>query len=207
MELFARKDQQVETHGTCELFIVKGASTQSFYFATSSFEMDGVRWQPQMRKGSVIDASVTRAANRATVDLQNVDTVLGVEFVQLRKFLFGAEIKIGRYWRDLNSGVEDHKRFLTGMVVGVEASQEVVRLTAASDCYSGVSVGPVRRVTRLCPWRPFKGRECGYIGVESVCDFTFTGPGGCDTRHGPIVKLARFGGAPYLDTRAKLFAF
>jgi phage-related protein len=85
----------------------------------------------------------------------------------------------------------------------MDVGEQSVRLTAVADCYSGVSVGPNRRVTRLCQWQ-YKGPECGYKGPEPTCNFLLNDAGGCEGRHGNPLKFARFGGFPFLDNSAKL---
>jgi hypothetical protein len=198
--------RNIESHSTLQLFVVTGATSRSYYFATAALQFNGVVWQPSLRRISEIRSSIQRAANQASLDLQNVDTNLGVELLAIRQFIFGAEAKVGRYWRDGDSGAEFHKVLLTGVVTGLEIGETAVRLTVVADCYSGVSVGPNRTVTRICQWAihgAFKGPECGYVGPESVCNGLLNDAGGCEGRHGDPLKFAKFGGFPYLDNAVK----
>lgn len=199
MEALNRPDGQIETHSTLELFLITGAETRSFYFATASLSFNGVIWQPQLRKTPEISSSLLGEVDEAVCELQNVDTVLGSEFANLERQLSGAEAKVGRYWKDLERGAEWHKVLLTGFVEEPGDDELTAKLTIISDVYSDVSVGPLRRVRRLCQWRPFKGFECGHTGPESVCDYTLNGTGGCHGRHGDPLKFARHGGGPFLD--------
>jgi hypothetical protein len=202
MDSLNRQDVNIETHSTLQLFVISGAQTRSYYFATAGLNFGGLVWLPQLRKTGEIRSSITRAANRATLDLQNVDNSLGNEFLFLQQYIFAAEARVGRYWKDIERGTEFHKVLLTGPVVGIDIGEQSVRLTVVADPYSGVSVGPNRRVTRLCQWK-FKGPECGFVGAPSVCNFLLNDSGGCEGRWGTPTKFARFGGFPFLDNNAK----
>src|SRR5262245_61667109 len=101
MEALGRPGARFEFHGTLELIIFNGAETRSFYFATGTFNFGGIIWQPQLRKTPEITFTISGAPDQATVEIQNVDTVIGREFASLERFMFGAEAKVGRYWRDL----------------------------------------------------------------------------------------------------------
>jgi hypothetical protein len=203
-DLLARKDKNLETHSTLELSVIGGAIPQNYYFATAKIEAGGIVWQPQLRKVSSIKASLTRTTNQATVDLQNVDTVLGLEFTRIQDYLSGATAKVGRYWKDHDSGSVFHELFLSGIVAVPPVSQDVVSLTVVADMYSGVSVGARRRMTRICQWRFRQEDTCGYDGVETECNLLINSNDGCQGRHGDPLKLARYGGHPYIDPSAKL---
>jgi hypothetical protein len=204
MDLLKRKDKQIETHSTLQLAVFGGAVPQYYYFASARLDALGIVWQPHLRQVSSIKASLTRTAHQATLDLQNVDQVLGIEFTRMQDYLSGAEAKVGRYWRDLDSGAAFHKTLLAGLVTVPPVSEDVVSLTVVSDAYSGVSVGARRRVTRMCQWR-FKGQECGYTGTEGICNFLINDAGGCEGRHGNPLKFARYGGFAFIDPSVKLF--
>jgi hypothetical protein len=203
-ELLARKNKRLESHATLQLSVSGGALSQNYYFATAELNADGIVWQPQLRRAGAIKASLTRTATQVTLELQNVDTVLGIEFTQIQDFLFGATAKYGIYWRDLDSGAEFVDTMLTGVVAGLDVAQDVVTLSAVSEPYSSVSVGATRRVTRSCQWRFKQSDTCGYVGAETVCNLLINDAGGCQGRHGDPLKRAKFGGFAYIDSRAKL---
>lgn len=202
MEMIGRPDQNIRSHSTLELFIVTGAEDKTYHFATGQVVIDGVTWQPQLRETTEIRNSIKRATNRGTVDLQNVDTVLGVELARLKDYLTGADAKMGRYWENPDTGQIEHEVLLTGVIAGLEVNERVAGLVIAADTHSGTSVGPIRKVRKLCQAR-YKGPECGYRGAEARCDYTLNGSGGCHGRHGNPLKFAKHLGAPYLDNAAE----
>lgn len=208
MDLLRRKDKQIETHTTVSVTINNGDILRTYCFASAALTIDGAVYAPQLRQGSQIKSSLTRASDQATVDLQNVDTELGREFLSLGSSLYGAEMKIGRFWRDLISSGEFHKVMLTGPLVGMELDEDTVRLTAVSEPYANVSVGASRRVTNLCQWQFRNPPTCGYAGSLLTCNFMLNDTGGCEGRHGGGVgdslKRAKFGGFPYLNSKSRL---
>lgn len=210
MDLLSRRDKRVESHTTLQIHIEDGDILRDYYFASAALMINGAQWAPQLRKGSQIKSSLARAADQATVELQNVDTELGREFLSLGFSLYGAESKIGRYWRDLDSGLDFHKVLLTGPLVGLQIDENVVTLTAVSEPYAQVSVGASRRVTGLCQWQFRNPNTCGYAGSLLTCNFNLNDAGGCEGRHGGGVgnslKRAKFGGFAYLNSKSRLVA-
>jgi len=200
-----RPDSQISEHSTLELFVVIGSfDIRSYYFATATLNFGGVTWQPQLRKTDDIEFDLTSDGDEAVLELQNVDGLLGIEFVNLQQYLFGAEARVGRYWKDLDRGAEWHEIFLTGFVVGIDPGEMVMQLKVVADMYSGVSVGPLRSIQRACPLL-YKGLVCGRPASDPpTCDYTLNGAGGCDGRWGSTNKFVRFGGAPYIDTNLGL---
>ena len=198
-EALNRPDAQIATHSTLEMFVVIGAETRTYRFATAGLAFNGINWLPQLRETSEINSDLSSEGDEITLDIQNVDTLLGVEFLNLQRYLSGAEVVMGRYWKDLDKGADWNDVLFTGLVAGLEPDEQVVKLTAVSDVYSGVSVGPLRKVRRLCPFL-YKGFECGRPPTDPpTCDYTLNGAGGCDGRWGSTNKFVRQGGAPYLD--------
>lgn len=206
--LLARPDKQVESHTTLQIAIDNGDILRTYYFATSELNYKGVTWQPQLKDGSQIKSSLTRASDQATAELINVDTALGQEFLGLGQNLYGAETRIGRYWKDLVSGGEYHKVLLTGPIVGFNVDENVIQITAVSEPYANISVGATRRVSLSCQWQFRNPNTCGYNGSLLICDFTLNGTGGCEGRHGSGVgaslKRAKFGGFAFLDSSSRL---
>src|SRR5262249_47501173 len=147
---------------------------------------------PQLRKSPEITSSLTSQVDNAVAELQNVDTILGSEFASLERFLFGAEVKVGRYWKDLERGAEWHHIFLTGLVQDIDDNENTARLTIISDIYADLSVGPLRHVRRRCQ-TDYKSDECGRPKTDpfTACDKTLNGYGGCDGRWGSTQKVAR----------------
>lgn len=202
-DALARSHTNIETHSTLEISIPSIAgSFINYYWATAKISILGVTFDPQLRATGVARTSLTRAADRVEVSLQNADAVLGVNLLQIQELLAGAEVKFGRYWRD-DSGAEFHKVLLTGVVAGVAVDENFVRLTLVSDAYAAVSVGASRRVARNCQWR-FRGPDCGYAGAELFCNFLLDDSGGCEGRHGTPLKRAKFGGMVYIESKSSV---
>jgi len=201
MEALGRPGSRISAYGTLELFIVNGAETKSYYFATASLKFNGIAWQPHLRKTPEITSSLTAEPDAAIVELQNVDTILGTEFANLERFLFGAEAKVGRYWQDLERGDEWHKVFLTGLVDDIGDDEMAARVTIVSDIYSDVDVGPTRNIRRLCHAQPYKGFECGSTSNLPTCPRTLAA---CQARHPGSDAFARHMGAPYLDNKVQI---
>lgn len=208
MTLLARKDKQIESHTTLQVAINNGDIVRNYYFASSTLTLDGTVFAPELRQGSQIQSSLTRASDSATVELQNVDTDLGREFLSLGNALYGADTKIGRFWRDLVSGGEYHKVLLTGPLVNMEFDENAVKITAVSEPYANISVGAFRRVTNLCQWQFRNPNTCGYAGSLLTCNFMLNDTGGCEGRHGggvgATLKRARFGGMAFLNSKSRL---
>lgn len=206
--LLARKDKQIKSHTTLEVFVNTTTFVKSYHFATARLEFDGIVWLPQLRKGPPqIRSSLTRAADSGTVELQNVDTEIGREFLSLGESLYNAQAKIGRYWFDLESRVDPyHKVFLTGVLQGLSGDENLARLTAVADPYAEISVGASRRVTTLCQWDFRNPLTCTYNGSLRTCNFHLNNANGCDGRHGAN-KEEKFGGFAYLSSKSRLRAF
>ncbi len=204
MTLLARRNKQIESHTTLQVKVDTADLMRSYYFASSSLFFQEIEWEPLLRRASQIRSSLTRASDSATVELTNTDTALGIEFLGLGQSIYGAETKIGRYWKDLESGAEYHKIFLTGVIVGLRVDEQSVQLTAVSEPYAQISVGATRRVVPMCQFTFRNPQTCGYNGSLLVCNFLLNNAGGCDGRHGNPLKFAKFGGFAFLNSGSRL---
>lgn len=205
-EMMARKDKRIESHSTLRLIIDNGDILRAYYFASARLTIDGVEYQPELRRSSRIKASLTRAADAGDVEIQNVDTEIGKEFLALGEAIYGAEAKIGRWWRDLTSGWEDHKVFLTGPVVGFDPDENVVRLRAVSEPYANISVGARRVIDPLCQAVYRDPSTCGFSGPGlPTCNLMLNHADGCKGRHGltPTLERAKFMGQPFVNAASR----
>jgi hypothetical protein len=200
-EALARPFGQLSSYSTLELIVDIGAGFRSYYLATASLTFNGVIWQPALRQTAEITANLAADASEAAIEIQNVDTLFGIEFVAIEEFLSGAEARVGEYWKDLDRNAEWHEILLTGLITGLDVNEQSAQLTIIPDLYSGVSVGPFRAIRRLCQ-AAYKSFECGRPATDPpTCDKTLNGAGGCHGRWGAIEKLARHMGAPFLDNK------
>jgi hypothetical protein len=203
-ELLKRIKKRVKSHTTLEILVKTSSVTRNYYFASAALTINGIVYQPQLRRSSEIKSSLTRAADQASVDLQNVDTEIGREFLSLKESIDGATAKIGRYWNDLESATEIHEIFLTGVVVGFRGGQNAVTVNFVSDPYAQVSVGATRRVVPSCQWRFREATTCGYAGTLLTCNFLIDHADGCEGRHGTPDKRAKFAGFIFQNSSQRL---
>lgn len=200
-EALKRPDGQIASHSTLELTVDLGAEFRSYYLATASLNFNGITWRPELRETDEITSNLAADASEARIAIQNVDRLFGIEFIAIEEFLSGAEVKVGEYWKDLERGSEWHEILLTGLVAGLDVSEQSAQLTIISDVYSGVSVGPFRQIRRLCQ-AEYKNFECGRpVTDPPTCDKTLNGAGGCHGRWGATDKFARHMGMPFLDNQ------
>lgn len=197
------KSGYAESHSTLELSLPADfAPSITHYFATARLTISGVVYDRQLRNADAVKTSLTRASDRVTVELQNVDTILGVDLLQVADSLYGANVKFGRYWKDLRSAATFHHILLTGVVAGVEINENAAKLTLISDTYAAVSVGAREQVLRQCRFQvqgEFRGTECGYSGPLLTCNGLYDSADGCEGRHGTPLKQAKFGGYVFIE--------
>jgi hypothetical protein len=202
-ELLAREDARIESHATMEISIDNDDIRRDYYFASAKIFFRGVNWEPLLKQDSQIKSSLTRSSDRSTVELFNADTEIGREFLSLGGAVTGALTKVGRYWKDLDSGMEFHDILLTGPLVAPPVNEDVVAISSVSDPYARISVGAHRRLALLCQWQFRNPFTCGYNGSLLSCDFTLNGAGGCDGRHGSL-KMAKNGSFAFLNSQSRL---
>ncbi len=205
-ELLARPNRNIETHSTLTLFVPNEATTISYFFATANLVIRGVPFLGLLRETSAARSSLTRTVDRAELTIANEDTVFGRELIDIQEGLFGTEVRLGRYWRDVDSGVEFQRELLQGVVAGVDVNENVIKLSLVSDAYAAASIGASRRVTKSCQWRFRDPLTCGYAGAELVCNFLLNDTGGCQGRHGDPLKRAKYGGFAYIESKASVTA-
>src|SRR5262245_32052980 len=100
---------RLSQYGTLELAVDIESEVRSYYLATATLNFDGIQWQPDLRESGEIDANLGADASEAMIEIQNVDTALGIEFVRIEEYLSQAGARVGRYWCDLKRGVEWHE--------------------------------------------------------------------------------------------------
>ena len=204
IELFERKNARIKSHTTLQIAIDNGNILRNYYFASAKLFFNGVHWDPLLSRGSEIKSSLTRAADRSTVELFNADTEIGREFLALGPSISGAETKAGRYWKDLDSGMEFHDVLLTGVLVAPPINEDVVGLSSVSEPYAKISVGASRKVALTCQWTFRQTTTCGYAGSLLTCNFLLNHADGCQGRHGSPLNRAKIGAMAFLDGGSRL---
>jgi hypothetical protein len=193
--------RNISTHSTLQLTLLgEAVASTGYFFSSAKIVVDGITYQPHLRKTARMQTSLARAVDRVELQLQNLDDVLGIDLIQAREELYGAEVRFGRFRKDLESGAEAHKILFSGVVAGVNVNEQVVSITVISDAYAAVSVGADRRVARLCQFIFRDPRTCQYAGVEMVCNKMLNDAGGCEGRHGSPLKQAKYGGMAYVES-------
>lgn len=205
-KLLARKDKRIASHTTFQLMINATDFNRAYYFATAELTSGGIEWKGYLRKGSQIRSSITKAADTATVELANADLALGVDFLKIRQYLYGAEMLIGRYWKDLDSGMEVHKVLFTGVIAFSvpQIDERVVTIAGVSTAYANISVGASRRVNLLCGWLYKDPSTCHYRGHQETCNYMIDHADGCHGRHGDPYKRAAIGAYAYINSGNRL---
>jgi len=204
IELSKRRDKQIESHSTLKISVETPSIIRTYYFATARLLLQNVTWLPLLRRGDQIRASLSRAADQATAELFNADSAIGLEFLSLGSAIFGAEFQLGRYERDLMSGFEGHKVFLTGPVVGFRVAEDAVRLAAVSEAYANISVGASRSVSPICQWIYKDLSTCQSTSTLATCNLLLNHADGCSARHSGNDNLAKNGGMAFLNSQNRL---
>jgi hypothetical protein len=204
--LFKRADKLIEVHTTLEVLVNTPTVKRNYYFATAPIVINGISYEAQLRTDGEIKSSLGRSADPATVDLQNADNQTGLEFLSLGTSLPGSTVRIGRWRKDLKSGIEDHQVYLTGVVVGVRPDQNFTKITAVPEPYARVSVGATRRVVLSCQWNFRDPATCGYAGSELKCNFLLNDADGCAGRHGSPLNRAKIAAFVHIDSAQRFRA-
>jgi hypothetical protein len=190
------------THGTLRLLVPTATEIRSYHFATAILNFNGVEWRPELRESGEVNMSLTGDADEATVEVQNVDNLFGIEAISLEEYLSGSLAVVGRYFQDLDHGARWHDETLTGLITGIRPNERAVQLLVVPDSYSSVSVGPFRYITRACQ-AGYKTAECGRPITDpfDFCDYTLNGANGCHGRWGATEKFIHIMGFPYIDNK------
>lgn len=192
--------RNIATHSTLQLTLLgEGTASTGYFFSTAKIVVDTVTYQPHLVKTAQMQTSLARAVDRVELQLQNMDDVLGIDLIKAREDLYGAEVRVGRFRKDLESGAEAHKILFSGVVTSITVRQDIVIVTVISDAYAGVSVGADRRAARLCQFIFRHLLTCGYAGTQMVCNKMLNDGGGCEGRHGSPLKQAKYGGMAYIE--------
>lgn len=203
IEISQRRDKQVESHSTLKIAINTPKVVRTYYFATARLELDNTMYEPLMKRGDRLSVALTRAADQVTAEIANVNSQIGLEFLSLGQSIVGAEMKLGRFNRDLLSGFEGHKVFLTGPIVGFQVNEESVKLTAVSEAYANISVGASRRVTPICQWIYKDPSTCQSTSTLATCNLLLNHADGCSARHSGTDNRAKNGGMPFLNSGSR----
>jgi hypothetical protein len=202
MEAIARPGARFEFQSTLQLFVPMSAEIKPFYFATGSLNFSGIIWQPHLREAPEFVSSMLGEEESASVELQNVDTVLGRRFSNNTRIIEGARALVGRYWESLDDGRIWHKVFITGIVDDARDNEMVVRFTVFSDIYApGVNVGATRDTRRKCQAPGYKLAACGSTSDLPTCPRTLEA---CADRHPNDDEFVRNMGAPFLPANVKI---
>lgn len=195
LKFSAAKESRAEEHSTVELTLT-GATmpARTYYLATAKLTINGIVYERDLREVGALRQSITRAVDRTEYAVENVSSLLGSDWINNPDEIQGATVKVGRYWRDLESGQEFHEIVFRGVVQSPKADQNTARVQVLSDIYAA-SIGGGRRVARKCQWKFRDPLTCGYTGVEIVCNKLLNSAGGCSGRS----NQHRYGGFVFIQ--------
>jgi hypothetical protein len=183
LKLSSAKGSLVEEHTTLELTTTGlTAPPETYRIATASLTISGISYTSHLRDAGVIKESITNSQNWNEALIENVSALFGPTWLNRLNEIQGAKVKIGRYWRDLETGQEYHEILFRGVVQRPQVDQNSVKLQSLSDI-DAASIGGGRRVARKCQFKFRDPLTCGYSGVETTCNKLFNSPGGCSGRN------------------------
>lgn len=151
-------------------------------------EVDIGNYVAHLMRSSSTRQALTQAADRVTLEVQNVDTVIGVTLNLIETTLTGAKAVFGKVFKQSN-GAWTSSPQLYGEVDDVHVDQNNATLTIVSDTAPNVSFLTNRPIQKTCPLA-FKGVRCGYTGPLTTCNKKRDDEGGCSGRD----NVHRFGG-------------
>lgn len=151
-------------------------------------EVDVGTYVGHLMRTSSTKQSLTQAADRVTVDIQNVDTLVGLSLNEVASSLAGSYAVFGRAYKT-GGGLWLTTPFVYGEVDDVSTDQNNATITIVSDTAPNVSFLTNRPIQKSCPLA-FKGTRCGYVGAETTCNKKRDDAGGCSGRN----NVHRFGG-------------
>lgn len=186
-----------------EAVVLVSADTLTTYrYATqtlSSFR--GSPYTARLRKISALSSTLNQGLQRLTATLTNadLDEAQRVSSPAASSYL-GWRLYVYKILTSEDGLTEGYAIPFDGIVVGFRQDENVLEL----DCVTRVNRAPTlsnRRVSVKCPWE-FKSTECGYVGVETVCNKLYDDAGGCSGRSNQF----RFGGFPSRPVEAAIKA-
>lgn len=139
-------------------------------------------------RSSSTKQTLTQAADKVTVDIQNVDTAIGITLNEVATTLIGSKAVFAKVFKQ-SSGDWTSSPLCYGEIDDVRIDQSNATVTVISDTAPNVSFLTNRPLQKTCPLA-FKGVACGYVGAETTCNKKRDDAGGCSGRN----NVHRFGG-------------
>lgn len=147
----------------------------------------------RLRRVSPLTLTLNGGFGRVSVAITNADLTETANIAASVTTWIGKTATLYK-WITIDEGLIteqfENVALLVGIVTGYrldETGLEIDLVTRANRA----STLSNRRVGSKCPWT-FKGTECGYVGVETVCNKLYSDTGGCSGRS----NQHRFGGFP-----------
>lgn len=194
--------------------VIEGAFSypfgKTFHLATADITIDGVAYEAALSNTGDITRSIDRQTERVSIDLLNLDDFYGELFLKDVRIIHGAEVRIGRWWREVSSGQEWSKQLFIGVVDGAGGNARTVSLSILNDLYAVDSIGGGRVVERECQvvfnspavraLGTGIGNFCGYTGGLTTCNKLLNHADGCSGRS----NTHRYGGVDTLEGISEL---
>jgi len=156
--------------------------------ATSGMITDTGNYAAHLMQSSSTKQTLTQAADRVTVSIQNVDRAIGLTLNNVATSLIGASVVFAKVFKDTD-GSWKSSPLCYGEIADVQVDENIAEVTIVSDTAPNVRFLSNRPLSTTCPLT-FKGAACGYVGPLTTCNKKRDDPDGCAGRN----NVHRFGG-------------
>lgn len=130
----------------------------------------GDRYEPRAIKVPRIKQSLTQMSSDCSIQVDNVDLVLSTPF--LTNDIKLQETKLYLTVLDSDYHIIETVLIFDGIIDSYKMDDNLIKIKILGE----VSIWKLQSIPEVCmscPWRLFKGTECGYIGSETSCDRTY----------------------------------
>lgn len=150
-------------------------------YAGSTFTAEGKSFQAWILEHSPLRAAAGAVADRIDVTLQNSRFEITRLVAAAAALGLPATAVVGIAHRDhRNPTTWLWTQVLEGIVVWSGGGAGGCQLQVLSDVYAAGNVGGLTPIQASCHYKYRDLETCGYTGNLPSCDFTLTGPNGCE---------------------------
>ena len=167
-----------------------GGATYYYTDADVPIIIDAQSYTPKGFRFDPVNYSKANIVSRATLEIENVDSVMSVLFVG--EIVQGSTVTIKKAIVDGTMPTISAVTIYEGTVDDWELDEQTLRLSLASVLLKW-SQRPLSNYNSSCRWKVFKGTECQYAGAETWCDRSYQ-------RCVDLGNTANFGGFRWLPS-------
>ena len=170
-----------------EITLVDGVTKYRYATQETGFRLVAPNvYTSRLRRVSNLTLTLNGGFGRVSLGISNSDLALTALLgANGGDYFIGATVQV---YKILDETV--YIAALQGIVTGYRLDETGLELDVVTKTNRTPTLSN-RRVGSKCPW-VFKGTECGYVGVETVCNKLYSDAGGCSGRS----NQHRFGGFP-----------